>query len=92
MIINEIGQRAVKHYGAEIQVNIAIEECAELIQALCHFKRERGSQEDVCEEIADVYISLLSLWEIFPSVMIDRIVDEKTERLLRRIQREKYSP
>lgn len=89
MILTDVGYKAVKHYGAEHQVDIAIEECAELIQALCHFKRKRMNQDEVCEEIADVYISLLSLREIFPQILIDQMMDEKSERLLRRIQRNK---
>lgn len=83
-----IGKKAVEFYGSEYQIDICIEECAELIQALCHYKRKRSNQDEICEEIADVYVALLSARQIFPEPLIDRFFDEKSERLLRRIQRE----
>lgn len=87
----DIGKKAVKHYGAEHQIDICIEECAELIQALCHFKRKRSNQDEICEEIADVCVSILSLRQIFPEILIDTMMEEKAERLMRRIQRSKIS-
>jgi hypothetical protein len=40
--------------GEDHQINMCIEECSELIQALCKYKR--GKPDNVCEEIADCEI------------------------------------
>ncbi len=84
-----LGKKAVEFYGSDYQIDICIEECAELIQALCHYKRKRSNKEEVCEEIADIYVALLSARQIFPEETIDDLFEKKSERLLRRIQSKK---
>ena len=36
MNVNEILRKAIQTYGEEAQEKVAIEECSELIQAICH--------------------------------------------------------
>ncbi len=48
--------RAIKQYGIEAQLDMLIEECAELIKAIQHMKRKRCGWEEVAEKIADVRI------------------------------------
>lgn len=50
----------MRHYGAEEQLTLLCEECAELIQAACKC-RQRGvtMSDDMIEEIADVTIMLV---------------------------------
>lgn len=50
---------AIKVFGSEAQEQMAIEECSELIQAICHHRRGRESK--IAEEIADVEIMLEQL-------------------------------
>lgn len=61
---------AIKKYGAEHQMQIAEEECAELIQAISKVIRSNGSfTEDeidhLAEEIADVEICIRQIKVIF---------------------------
>lgn len=48
---NEILKNAIYTYGEEKQENVAVEELAELIQAICH--KHRGRKNNIAEEIAD---------------------------------------
>ena len=59
MTDQEIFETAIKVYGAYNQENMAIEECAELIQAIN--KKHRGLEHNIPEEIADVEIMLEQL-------------------------------
>ena len=59
MTDQEIFETAIKVYGVSNQENMAIEECAELIQAIN--KKHRGMQHNIPEEIADVEIMLEQL-------------------------------
>ncbi len=54
-----IFKTAIKAFGSEAQEKVAIEECAELIQAILH--KQRGRVHNVPEEIADVEIMLEQL-------------------------------
>ena len=59
MTDNEIMLAAIRTYGEESQELVAIEECSELITAICH--KHRGRDHNVAEEIADVEIMLEQL-------------------------------
>ena len=83
-------KEAVKHYGKQNQVDMAIEEMSELIKAL--LKEHRASKEfepsdyerkldDISEEMADVYIMLDQLMVIFQNS--EDIVYFKSLRLKR---------
>ena len=63
----EIYREAFREWGLEKQLDIAIEECAELIQAICKFKRKGGSElASVAEEIADVEIMIEQMKLMLP--------------------------
>ena len=55
----EILKTAIQTYGEQQQEKVAIEECSELIQAICH--KHRGRVHNIAEEIADVEIMLMQL-------------------------------
>ena len=57
--MNEIIKRAIAYYGDEHQERICVEECSELIKAIC--KKHRGEAHNIPEEIADVEIMLEQL-------------------------------
>ena len=59
MTENEILTVAIKTFGESAQEDVAIEECAELIQAISH--KHRGREHNIAEEIADVEIMLEQL-------------------------------
>lgn len=77
---------AIETYGAESQVDKAIEEMSELTKALLKERRYSGSKNDVCEELADVFITLLQMMLIFEEKdEIAKYVDYKIKRLEKRI-------
>ena len=80
MTDKEIFETAIKVYGVSNQENMAIEECAELIQAIN--KKHRGRQHNIPEEIADVEIMLEQL-KITNGCHeeVEAIRKEKVERL-----------
>lgn len=69
----EVNCRIAKYYGTE-QIGVCIEECAELIQALCKYKRLSSGQpprktraeiiRNITEEIADVTIMIEQVKEL----------------------------
>ena len=86
----------LKHYGVNSQRRQLVEECAELIQAVC--KMNRATQQEsgnafynFLEEIADVEIMLEQTKQTLTPQERDRlaqIITAKINRQLRRIARE----
>ena len=89
---NKIKQIA-KHYGLEQQELIAIEECSELIKAICKLQRDPYSSDyhdNVVEEIADVQIMLHQLIYLYGiENQVNIMIDRKIDRQLRRIEEER---
>lgn len=79
------------HYGRRKQRLKAIEELAELQRALSRW--DLYSKDDnyynVLEETADVIVMIRQLYFILEKEEIDRIVKEKVDRTLKRIEKEK---
>lgn len=82
----DIYQRAIDAFGCESQIQIAIEEMAELTAALYHHERGRCHGLAVAREIADVLIVVEQLRLLFGAEMVDRTVCEKLARLGERIR------
>lgn len=78
---------AISKWGKSVQVEIAVEECAELIKAIQKNKRYpcKENMKKIEEEIADVEIMIKQLRLIFNPINIDRIIDEKIKRLEERL-------
>lgn len=79
--IAEICQAAVEKYGKEAQTWMAMEETAELCNALAKYRRKRVNEDEVCEEIADVIIMCLQLSEIFGVNKVGKFMEAKLTRL-----------
>ena len=80
----DIYQAAITEWGNDAQIDVAIEEMAELTTALLHHKR--GREANVAEEIADVRIMIAQLEIIFKNGDdVERIKKEKIDRLARRL-------
>ena len=86
----EILQDAINTYGRNSQINIAMEELAELIQALSKFNRDNSdwnTVDNISEEMADVIIMLSQLEIIFGnSEDINTYIANKLKRLYDRIK------
>jgi hypothetical protein len=76
-------KQAIEIYGAEEQLNVAIEEFAELIKEICKHKRYADNTKAIIEEMADCYIMLEQIKMIFGlgSTVISDAMDKKIERL-----------
>lgn len=79
----EIINLTINVFGEQLQEIIAIEECAELIQAITH--KHRGRDHNIAEEIADVEICLEEL-KIINNCReeVEEIHKQKIERLYQR--------
>ena len=86
--------RAITAYGAPAQMDMAVEEMAELTKALCKIKRAQAGcevtaeakavLENVVEEMADVQIMLDQLRIIFHR-STEEVEEAKLERLKNRL-------
>jgi NTP pyrophosphatase (non-canonical NTP hydrolase) len=83
-------EQIAEHYGYSAQSDIAIEECAELQKAILKLRRGWNTERyaELLGEIADVLIMSRQLRYIFGYDKIDRIVDEKLNRQIERINNE----
>lgn len=90
----DLAAKIIRHYGAEHQKDILIEECAELIQAVEKTRRFGEPPElttDMVEEMADVYIMIMQFESImgpYWSGVFDRTVEDKLVRQMDRIREE----
>lgn len=82
-----IFKKAIETYGAETQLNVAIEEFSELIKEICKHKRGSDNIEAIIEEMADCYIMLKQMQMIFGfgSTVIVDAMQKKIDRLSRRL-------
>ena len=89
--IAKIITRAIDTYGYDAQLKMAIEEMSELTKAICKLWRADTEEEferlleDVAEETADVTIMVLQVASMAGSEEVDRIMNEKLERLEARL-------
>ena len=88
MTPEEIYKKAIAQYGVEPQRKMAIEEMAELMNALMKFDRGRNTVDDIIEEIADVTIMMSQLAIIYGQKAVQLQIDYKTQRLARRLNKE----
>lgn len=78
--------KAIKIWGIEAQLDMLVEECAELIMAIQHMKRGRVGWDEVVEEMADVGIMMNQFHTLDGiSKMIYKKEMEKLERLEKRL-------
>jgi NTP pyrophosphatase (non-canonical NTP hydrolase) len=83
----ELYKQAIAQWGEMAQIDICIEECAELIHALSKLKRgSRTGLPNCIEEIADVYIMLGQLRLIIgKDKEIEDMIKVKLARLKTRV-------
>lgn len=80
-VSREIYRDTLEKWGVEAQYDQAIEECAELIAALKHFKRGRIGEEAVIAELADVWLMVQQLTYMFGEGKVAAAVAEKVQKL-----------
>ena len=79
-----------KHYGALLQREQFIEECSEAILAAQKSKRTPNPKtiSDLQGEVADVLIMALQMRYLFGAEAVDRFVELKLSRQIKRIKEE----
>lgn len=68
-------------WGEDAQYDQMVEECAELIAALKHFRRGKVDQQAVIDELADVTLMLGQLTWMFGTELVEASVQEKLDKL-----------
>lgn len=77
----EIYRMSLAKWGVEAQYDQAVEECAELIAVLKHFRRGKADEKRVIEELADVWLMVGQLTYIFGEDKVRNAVRAKQEKL-----------
>jgi len=79
--MEQVYRAALEKWGVEAQYDQAIEECAELIAALKHFKRDKIGEEQIISELADVTLMIGQLTFMFGDERVRAAVAQKLEKL-----------
>ena len=85
--------QALEKFGAPAQINMVIEECAELIQAILKHDRKPSdaTRNNLLEEMADVLICVEQLVYIsYAYEDIPKIIARKINRLSKRMEKGEY--
>jgi NTP pyrophosphatase (non-canonical NTP hydrolase) len=78
----QLYERLRKANGSKHQLNVAVEELAELTKEITKMNRGKGSVSKLIEEIADVEIMLEQIMEMYPHYQLkDSIKEYKLRRL-----------
>lgn len=87
-INHDIIKKSIRHYGKGLIATIAMEECAELIQAISKYKRGKPDKDNIAEEIADVLISIENMKYVagISDKKIQKWIDYKQKRSLKRVE------
>lgn len=70
-------RKAMEIYGFPAQAAMVVEECSELTNAICKFRRGRVGNDDIITEIADVMIMCEQL------VQVQTVREESTRKISR---------
>lgn len=82
-----IYKKAIETYGFPTQAAMVVEECSELINAICKFRRGRVGDDDIITEIADVMIMCEQLSYYFGKEKVELEKERKLERLKERLSK-----
>lgn len=77
----EVYRASLEKWGAEAQYDQAVEECAELIAVLKHFRRGKVGEAEVVSELADVVLMAGQLAYMFGEEKVEQAVEEKLRKL-----------
>jgi len=83
--IQALCEEAVMAWGIDAQIDMAIEECAELIVALNHYRRGRVTEQDVLGEVADVSILIEQMASLFGRSPFQSVRSAKITKLATRL-------
>lgn len=78
---HDIYRAALAKWGEEAQFDQAVEECAELIAALKHFKRNKVDQQQIIDELADVALMVGQLSFMLGEDRVEKAIESKLSKL-----------
>ena len=81
MQMEQLYRATLDKWGEDAQYDQAVEECAELIAALKHFRRGKVERQAVIDELADVTLMLGQLTWMFGTERVEESVQKKLEKL-----------
>jgi NTP pyrophosphatase (non-canonical NTP hydrolase) len=81
MQLEQIYQATLDKWGEDAQYDQAVEECAELITALKHYRRGKVDRRAVIAELADVTLMIGQLTWMFGADAVNREIAEKLAKL-----------
>lgn len=76
-----IYRATLDRWGEEAQYDQAVEECAELIAVLKHFRRSKVDEGAVIDELADVVLMVGQLSYMFGEEKVEEAVRQKVAKL-----------
>lgn len=82
---NKLYRRALELLGLEVQLDVAVEEAAELVVDIQHWRRDRNELDDLVEEIVDVELVLEQLKTCVDQGKYRDVREQKLDRLERRL-------
>ncbi len=77
----ELYQQTLVLWGEQAQYDQAAEECAELIAALMHYRRDKVNSQQVIDELADVTLMVGQLTWMFGEQQVAEAVTRKRQKL-----------
>jgi len=81
MYLEEIYQATIDKWGEDAQYDQAVEECAELITALKHYRRGKIDRPTLIAELADVTLMIGQLTWMFGSDEVEKAIKNKISKL-----------
>lgn len=78
-------RKAIVCYGFPAQAAMMVEECSELTNSICKFRRGRVNEDDIITEIADVMIMCEQMAAYFGKDKVALEKENKLERLEERL-------
>jgi len=81
MNLDAIYRATLEKWGTEGQYDQAVEECAELITVLKHFRRGKADAAAVINELADVTLMVGQLSYMFGEAEVQKAIGVKLEKL-----------
>lgn len=86
--LEPVFRATLARWGEEAQYDQAVEECAELITALKHFRRRRIGAEHLVEELADVTLMIGQLSWMLGGERVAAAIDRKLAKLQQLLEEE----
>jgi len=81
MDYEEIYRATIEKWGVEAQYDQAVEECAELITAIKHYRRGKIGKTELLSELADVSLMLGQLTYMLGESELEAVLSKKVSKL-----------